>query len=300
MVIFAIVMAVRRGNVERYLIEMSVLPILTNSNWFVSCYFLMYMAHPFLNKIINACEKKELMRLAIFMVWIYFVVNFFKGSYFASGIIDWVTIYFVVAYFKRFHASFNDSKKANLILLFAGIICNTAFIVLSNFIKLKWDAYPYGLMSWNSGCNPFLIMIAFASLNLARRLNFKSALVNAISGLSLVIYVIHENAILRTYYRPLVWREIYVRFGYTHVIGWAILMSIVLFLASVAVSYLYSVTARKGVRFLIDKLYFAFKNSKIYAFFWGSPPPAYSTRNLRLRQNFFFNRLLTARPAMSF
>ena len=28
MVIFAIVMAVRRGNVERYLIEMSVLPIL--------------------------------------------------------------------------------------------------------------------------------------------------------------------------------------------------------------------------------------------------------------------------------
>lgn len=111
------------------------------------------------------------------------------------------------------------------------------------------------VMRWVNNCNPFLLAMSIAMFNIARNIHFKNRFINYISKLSLLIYIIHENIILRTYFRPAMWNYVYKRFGYSDVIQWVFIISFIIFIFGILCSILYVLTLQRFVNKVSGKLY---------------------------------------------
>lgn len=115
------------------------------------------------------------------------------------------------------------------------------------------------MMYWVNYCNPFIIFMSIAMFNIARNVHFKNRFINYISSLSLIVYIIHENLILRTYFRPAMWNYVYMNLGYTNVMGWVFIFVIIVFFFGIFSATLYSITIQKFVQKISNRLYEVWK-----------------------------------------
>jgi hypothetical protein len=99
-------------------------------------------------------------------------------------------------------------------------------------------------------------MVIICLFNVVKNIRFESKVVNYISKLSLLIYIIHENWILRNYYRPMLWQYVYTNFGYDYILGWTLILVAVVFAFAFLTSVVYQKTIQKLVMRISDKLYF--------------------------------------------
>lgn len=181
------------------------------------------------------------------------------GYFFSSTLILWVTIYLIIAYIKLYVRGSAESLKLNILLAVIGILGNVSLILLTNFLGLKLSFFSKELLRWSDSCNPFLILTAIALMNIARRGHFKNKAINNISKLSLLIYIIHENILLRSYYRPYMWQYVYENFGYEYVILWVFVMAIIIFVSAAIISFLYEKTLQRLVKAASEKIYVCIK-----------------------------------------
>jgi hypothetical protein len=148
-----------------------------------------------------------------------------------------------------------DSVKGNVALFLFGFIFAVVLGLGTNAIGLILPSASASVLHWVKNCNPFLLAMVISSFNLMRRLDFKNKTINYISGLTLLIYIIHENIILRSYYRPWIWRYVYLNFGYKNLVLCTLCIAVVIFLFGTIASIIYDKTLRKAVASLSDKLY---------------------------------------------
>lgn len=127
-------------------------------------------------------------------------------------------------------------------------------VILTDLLGLKIAALSDQLLRWVSNFNPFLILIAIAAFGLARKNHFKNKRVNHIAKCSMLIYIIHENILLRTYTRPYLWRCIFNRYGYAHLFLWVFLYSAGWLLAALALSLLYEKSIQKITAKVSEKI----------------------------------------------
>ena len=113
------------------------------------------------------------------------------------------------------------------------------------------DKILYWVVTWN----PFLLISSIAMFNLMRGVHFKSPFINYVSKLSLLIYIIHENIILRTYYRPYMVNYIYENFGYAYIVLWVFALAVVIFVFAVMCAMIYVMTVQKIVLKTSNALY---------------------------------------------
>lgn len=255
-IILAISYISRHGDISGTLIIKSLLPTTFANNWYVTCYLLFYPIHPLLNMLINHMNKKSLLRLSSAMFILYCCFDFIKGDlFFPSHIILWITIYFVMAYIQLYLPDFANDKKKNCILLIIGVVGFIGIALITNIAGLHMSFMRNKVVYWAKNCNPFLIAMTIALFNIARNVHFKNAFINYISSLSLLIYIIHENLILKTYYRPHVINYIYTVYGYDHIIFWIFIASLLIFVLSLISSAIYDKTIRKIVKSVSNLLY---------------------------------------------
>ena len=222
----------------------------------MTCYILFYAIHPILNKVIDGMNQTELFRSVICLSRLYIFAGFVKGDlFFASNLILWVTIYFVIAYMQRYLMRFADNVKMNSI---GFLICAVGFIGMILVIDIGGLHLTFlsdKMLYCVNNCNPFLIGIAITAFNIARNVHFRNLVINYLSSLSMLIYIIHENLILRKYCRPAIWNYVYQNFGYRYVVIWVFVISIVVFIFGLTGSVVYSLTIKKIVSKSLDHIY---------------------------------------------
>lgn len=251
----------RHGNISPDIILYSIFPTTFSNNWYLTCYLLFYPIHPLLNMVINKLNRQDLFRISAAMFLLYFCLNFIIGGlFFASTIILWITIYFVMAYFQLYLKDSVNSIKCNVILLIVGFTGYIGIAFLANYLGLRIPALNNEVLHWASFYNPFLLAISLAMFNLMRKIVFRNKVINYISSLSLLIYIIHENIILRTYYRPAMWNFVYQNYGYDHIIMWAFVLTIIVLMISFVISVIYDKTIRPCIKRIADSLYSSIRN----------------------------------------
>ncbi len=255
-IILSITYFLRHGNIPTDLLIKCVFPTLYANNWYMTCYLIFYMIHPVLNGVIQRMSRVSLFRTTSVLVIIYLFLDFVNADwFFPSQLTLWLTIYFAVAYMKNYLMHFADNIKANVILVIFNAVCFIGLIILTEIGGLHVAALNDRMMRWANYCNPFMFFISVGMFNIARNIHFKNMLINYISSLTLLIYIIHENLILRTYYRPAMWDYIYHTYGFDAVVGWIFIMVGIIFLFSVAASAIYTATIKKIVVPVSDSLY---------------------------------------------
>ena len=228
----------------------SLLPTFFSNNWYMTSYILFYLIYPFLNLIIKHLTQRKHLIISFLLFISYFGVAFLYMFPWSSTCIFWLTIYFVLAYFKIYKTNVCNSKKINYIVLFVALLIHILLIVAANFIYIKFGILS--AMKWNTNNNPFLFLIAFSALNLIRRASFSNKVINYVSSLSMLIYVIHENILFRRYLRPLIWEWVYKNVGYDLLLLWIFVFTIALFSASLIVATVYKFTLENPVHKLSD------------------------------------------------
>lgn len=241
-----IVLVLRRGRIGGELLIREFFPTLFSNNWYTTCYLLFYLIHGFLNKIIKSLDQSGLLLSASVLAFLYLFCNFIKMEvFYSSDLIIWVAIYFVIAYCKFYLPDALCHTKRNLFLSVGGLAAHALLVAGTNFLGLHIPAFANKPLHWMSNCNPFLLLSAFCLFNLVRQTRLENKAVNYLSKLSLFIYIIHENRLFITYYRPALWPFVYEKFGYDHLFMWVFVLTLGLFLFSAAASILYHHTLEK-------------------------------------------------------
>ena len=254
-VMMLVVVLLLRGGIDLKLLIKSLFPNFFATNWYATCYLLFLFLYPVLDSVIYRMDRTRLLRATLFLTAIYIFANFVHVSFFASPLILWTTIYFGIAYFKLYEPSICDSVKINVFLLAGSVFANLVLILATNLIGLRVAIFSDKLLYWNSNCSPLLILTAFSTFNLFRKIRFRSALISAVSKLTLLIYLFHENLLFRNYYRPYLWKFVYDTFGYRYIIFWLFGLSLFMFVVSILVSFVYSRTIQYATRSICDNLY---------------------------------------------
>lgn len=255
-VILTTVFIIRGGNISLKMVIKQILPITFENNWYITCYLLFYPLHPFLNRIIKSMKKHSLLKTTLVLLFLYVGMNFVRpGSYFSTHLTLWVTLYFAIAYVKFYLVGFANNIKSNILTLVIGFIGNTGIVLLTNFLGLRFELFSNWLLKWNTNCNPFIILMAFSMVNIANNIHFKNRFVNYISSLSLLIYIIHENELLRTFYRPLIWNYIFQRFGYDYILLWTFVLVVIVLSFGIIASVVYKSTIQKVVTIVCNAIY---------------------------------------------
>lgn len=255
-IILFVVHFVMKKEISRDIMLWSCFPTTFTNNWYVTCYVLFYPIHPLLNNWINKLSQQSLLKAVIVLNILYVICNFlWSGLYYESPLTLWIAIYFTIAYIKKYMKKTANSVKINAILLICATLCNTGVVVLTNYLGLHTDYFAGNLLKWYKNNNPLLILIAICSFNLFRQLHFKNGIINNISKLTLFIYVIHENLIIRTYGRGYMWEYIYENYGYKHILIWIMLCSTGIFIGAFILSFIYSKTIQRFSNWIQKYLY---------------------------------------------
>lgn len=129
----------------------------------------------------------------------------------------------------------------------------------NKFWGLHIDSVYNKLLYWNNNCNPFLFLASIGLFNLARNHHFVNTIINKISGLSLLVYLVHENHLVKIYLRPYIWQKIYTVFGYDYVVFWVFAQVLMIFVVSLMVCFIYKLTFKKITDLLASLAYAAAK-----------------------------------------
>ena len=254
-VLFLGITLLLRGEVSGKLFLFSLLPTTFENNWYLTCYLLFYPLHPYLNRLIAAMTQKEHLKMISVLTVLYIGFNFIKGRFFFPNmLLLWSSVYLILAYIKRYCIGVYSSAKMNGILLLCGAAGAVGIVLLTNLLGLKLAALSDQLLRWVSNFNPFLILIAIAAFGLARKNHFKNKNVNHIAKCAMLIYIIHENILLRTYVRPYLWHCIFDRYGYAHLLLWVFLYSAGWLLAALVLSLLYEKSLQKLTARVSEKI----------------------------------------------
>ena len=168
-----------------------------DDRWFINIYVLLYILHPYINKIISNINKKQHTMLIIicvcfFSVWSSILkpqgilnLNTFvsDGGY---GIINFIMLYFIGAYIRLYF----DDKKMNKLVLF---IIYITLSLLGTFIYYKFpNAISYNFII--NVINSIIVFLIFKNIKIS-----KGKTISKFAECSLAIYIIHENLFIRSY-----------------------------------------------------------------------------------------------------
>lgn len=223
-------------------IASSFLPNMFANNWYLTCYLLFYPMHGYLNQITRGMETSELLKACVVLDSLYMLIGFIHTFFFATALVDWIVIYFNITFIKKY---FTYSKKRNIEYIMIGFLCHIFLMCATNIAGLHVKLVSGLMLHWAFNCNPFLVMIAIGIFELVKETKFHNRFINYISSLTLLIYIIHENILIRRYLRPLIWQKIFDVTGLGHEVLLTLIFATVLFVISVLLASIYRISTRR-------------------------------------------------------
>ena len=206
--------------------------------WFMTCYVVLFMLAPVLNKAIQYLNRKEFVLVLVLLT----VVNVYLGFYWHQYNVDgynveqFVYIYFIGAYLRRFPIKALDRKKP--LLLYVG--CAMVWSVMT-LVSIRWHVPHWNAFFYNS---PFVVLAAVGLFVYMKNKAFYNAKINAIAASVLPAYLLQDADSSLVYS----WTDRHVLpliNGRKNELAKTVLMLLFVFLASVALIV---------VAFIIDQI----------------------------------------------
>ena len=244
-IIISICYIISGSNLTNEQLIKTLFPLTNENNWYITCYAIFYLIYPYINLILNKIEKKEHLTISLIIFTMYFVVAFFflPDSFYVNKLISFIAIYVIVSYIKKYKKGFCDNIKQNIILFIISSLC------FYGIIFLNFAIVPINI-TWHTINNPFFLIMSISLLNIFRKFNFHSNIINTVSGLSLFIYIIHDNFIFRDSGREQLASYFMINYGTDNIILKIMLFALLLFILVSFISYCY----KKIIGERIDKV----------------------------------------------
>ena len=167
---------------------------------FISCFVALYLLSPFINKLINACNKKELTTLLFILIILQtFFSTFLLNGYFDA--IGWYsTVYIIGAYIRLHSSDFIRSKKITGILCVFSILLSWITIIGIIFLATKMGKQLPYYHFVNNANKLFAILPAISLFLFFNNLDLgTNSIVNTFAASTFGILLLHQNWIIPKY-----------------------------------------------------------------------------------------------------
>ena len=235
------------------------LPITYPGWWFASTYFMLYLIHPFLNKLLHGLSKTEYQYLILMMVLCWSIIPTATTQLFESNSLLWfVTLYGIAGYVNLYGGNQKLQSKHYFSLYFMVLIItytvSTTFLFLGTK-KEEWSTHAIDFFEIERP--PILLMaitlfMGFVTL----KMNYHKW-INMIASATFGVYLIHDSSYIRYY----LWTNIFKINQYqdsTFLILYSILVVFILYVSCTMIDLI-----RKK---LVEKPYMLFVNHYTYYF----------------------------------
>lgn len=179
--------------------------------WFMTDYIILYCLSPFINKYIKSLNKKEFKKLLLVLFILFSMMQYISTiSYLSNSLYNFIFLYFIGAYLREYplKKSFLFEKKSisfyRLVLLIVFIICviynfSTVYVAkninsFSNVFSLIFTPIVDQSLQYS---NPIVIIQTICYFCFFETLNLNSKFINNISKLTIGIYLISDNHLMR-------------------------------------------------------------------------------------------------------
>ena len=229
------------------------LPVVGGANWFVSCYVIEYFLHPYLNKISSNSTQKEYRELCLFLFMMYCIIQtVLTKRFFYNELVGFLCVYCFTAYYKAYLSKIQKNNPMNLVVFVTSDILLLILLSVWNLLGIRISILRNSLQYFRSFTNPLILFMAFALFGLFMNLKPKTnERINSVSTLTLYIYLLHENQLVRNYIRPEVFRYIYEKYTYSNIGIICMILSIFTLAVCIIVAYIYQ---KRIHRYVVVKL----------------------------------------------
>lgn len=175
------------------------LPITFSQWWFASTYFVLYLLHPYLNKLLRSIEKPIYQRFLLLLVVCWSIIPTFTTSSFQSNSLWWFfTLYSIAGYIRLYGLNRKfTTKHYFLFYLISSALTYSSSIIFTVFGS-KWDifakhiTYFYGQEKLTILSVSLCLFMCFATL----KMNYHKW-INMMASATFGVYLIHDNNIIR-------------------------------------------------------------------------------------------------------
>jgi len=182
-------------------------PITFSRWWFVSTYFVLYLLHPFLNKLLHSMDKSMYQTFLLVLVTFWSVIpTFTSSSYEGNSLLWFATLYSISGYIRLYGLNNKFSTMHYfifwLICSFLSYISSVVFTILGT----KWEffashtTYFFGESKITTLLISLNLFMIFATL----KMNYHKW-INTFASASFGVYLIHDNSLIRNF----LWTELF-------------------------------------------------------------------------------------------
>lgn len=189
----------------------SFFPITFEEYWFASVYFIIYLFHPYINKMINSLTQKDFIKLISLSLLVFSILNFITGQlYYFNELIQLIIIYLIGAYYGKYKDNYLNKNKSVKLFIISLLILTLSTIgleLLNNKISIKFINYLYSRNSF------MVIMISITLFNIFKhKKEFSNKIINNISSCVFGVYLLSETPFMKNY----LWKNIFNNSNYIY------------------------------------------------------------------------------------
>ena len=145
------------------------LPNSLATNWFVTCYVLLYAIHPSINLVLGKLGKRGHAALAVVLFLLYMLAQVaYKGLFFSSQLLVMITEYVIVAYGRYYLAETLADAKNSWKVFAVGTLGTLLLIVLLEQVGVRVGSLSDKMLYFVKDGDPLLFLSAFGLFNLIR------------------------------------------------------------------------------------------------------------------------------------
>lgn len=217
-------------------------PITFGSWWFASTYFVLYLIHPFLNKLLDALDKKMYQAFLVMIVTCWSIIpTVTEQECEGNGLLWFITLYAIAAYARKFEFNKRYSAKHFFIV---GVI----FSILIYLSSVTFHStYFYGQNKLPILVVSVSLFMAFASLKIKY-----NKWINVIASATFGVYLIHDNKMIR----PFLWLKIFKNYQYQHtnrIILYSIIVVAIVYVVCTIIDLLRQMIFEKPYMWVVNK-----------------------------------------------
>ena len=115
------------------------------NNWYITCYLLFYLIHPFLNRMLEQLNISEHFALTSFLFMIYFIIPVLPleeiNLFFANELVIFLATYVIVSFIKTYKNEWTENLKLNEGILFVSIVSYVVLILSVDYLGLRTNYF---------------------------------------------------------------------------------------------------------------------------------------------------------------
>ena len=243
---------------------LNALPIMSNQYWFFTCYFVLMVIAPFLNRFINTLEQKDFKKCLLIILSLFVFIpsiNIFGDNFDSSkgySAIWFIVLYLVASYLRRYPLPKKPYGILYIAISITSVFAHTLLNTLGNYLPLFTQASDI-LLRYNciTTFTASVCLFLFFLNHPIKTKKFLEKLVTQIATASFTVYLIHEHPSLRI----TLWNTI-IKLNETTESIPNYLLRLIIVIAAIFVS---GITVGKILSILIDtgeKLLYKIRNDK--------------------------------------